>query len=367
MERTEREATAYGGNGQGLVLSHPDLGELLESARNHVRRHGAAHMTARGATYSLNQVLLVWEKPQDSEWRSVESMCAQHVAREYYRLFVAPDDGNRPEGSKTDGEMLFPYTYAARSRFWDGGWGYVVQVLEALAAEGATEGATEGVGTIPLASEQEFARFLERVGERVHVQTLLAVLGWLGGDGAIFGGRLDLAREILRHTRVDQLQRITAEIGADCSSRRAITASFVYPAADYQLQPLMGIPAYQNFQLLPGNSPDEPLCSLHYHRSLDLMDGILLDFYHDLQWMIDAAKTAGRPLGSIAVLSGNLHVYAPRMDGANRQANTDDMLAWLLRVTDGYRAGSGAGAELLATNIYRNNVERLYRRLRGEL
>jgi hypothetical protein len=363
MERTENQFSGHSSAGQGLAIARPDLRELLEAAREIVRSHGGAQMTARGATYSLNGVLLVWEKPEENGWNSVQDLCAQHVAQEYYRLFVAPDDANRPERTGTTGEMLFPYTYAARSRFWDGGWGYVVQVLEALAAEGATE----GVGTIPLASEQEFARFLEGVGERVHVQTLLAVLGWLGSDGAIFGGRLDLAREILRHTRVDQLQRITAEIGADCSSRRAITASFVYPAVDYQLQPLMGIPAYQNFQLLPGHSPDEPLCSLHYHRSLDLMDGILLDFYHDLQWMIDTAQTAGRPLGSIAVLSGNLHVYAPRMDGSNRQANTDDMITWLARVTDGYRAGSGAGAELLATNIYRNNVERLYRRLRGEL
>lgn len=341
-----------------LSLHNTNLQGLIEEASRQVLETGFFQDTARGETYSLNNVLLTWEEPSDSPY----PQCSwSQIETEYYQqLFVDKNPDNAPETSKIRGQVLFPYTYAARSRYWDGGWGYVVQVIGTLEAISANIEAA-------LSQYSLFEEHLAEASEYVHLQTLLAVWDWLGIDQMReFRDNPKFLKNILARTRIDQLERIIDEIDQNCNSRRAITASFIYPSIDFRMNPLMSMPAYQNFQLLPSLSKMEPLHSLHYHRSLDLKDGVLLDFYHDFQWLAFAAEKLSRPIGSITVMAGNLHIYTSKLSNSANNSEKSSILNWLMHVTDGYIAGSGTGQKLLETTPYKNNVHTVFRKLTGQ-
>jgi thymidylate synthase len=159
----------------------------------------------------------------------------------------------------------------------------------------------------------------------------------------------------LARSRVDQLKRIIHEINENPASRRAVTVSFVYPELDQRMNPLLGIPPYQFFQLLPGEA-HEPLHSFHVHRSLDAGQGVLLDFMHDYAWLTEAAAYVKRPIGSITVTAGDFHVYLP----SEKAPAVDRIEQWLMDVTDGYQAGMGTSAKWLQKEKYLQNAKRIY-------
>ena len=329
------------------ILKGNNLKELLARAHEYVVQNGALRESSRGRTYSIGALTLVWQTPSNAE----ENHWSWPVdaARFYQRIFVDGDPRNRPERLAEKSDYLFPYTYAARSRFWDGGWGYV------LAAIRATQQIKADLSKITN-SEADFFKYLEVAGELVHLQVLLEVWDWLGKTRmASFLNDSSWVESFLKRSRIDQLQRIIAEIDRNPGSRRAITASFVYPDLDQRVEPLMGIPPYQFFQLLPGE-PGEPLNSFHVHRSLDAGQGVQLDFLHDYYWLAQAAKETVRPLGTVTITAGDFHVYLP----SEKAPAVDRIENWLMSVTDGYQAGNGTPARLLQTEVYRQNVHRIF-------
>lgn len=262
---------------QGLVFRNTDLSALLSEARECVLRTGSAQTSPRGQTFSVKGVQLVWERPGDTEdtypwW--------DKASDDYYQaIFVEKRAPNAPERLLAAGDIAFPYTYAARSRYWDNGWGYVLAVMTATRTLGVTT-------SMALESFDAFIAYLEAAGELVHLQPLLAVWDWLDERQlAQLLARPEWVQTFVVRSRIDQLERIIQEIEREASSRRAMTASFIYPEIDQRLDQLLSVPPYQSFQILPAMTRSDPLHSLHLHRSLDASEGVQLDFRHDLRWL----------------------------------------------------------------------------------
>lgn len=323
---------------------------LLAEAHDYVVSHGVKRESSRGSTYAVKALTLVWENPSNSDenyWS-----WSRESADFYQQLFVEGRSENRPERLAVKGDFLFPYTYAARSRFWDGGWGYIQAVLRA----------TQKLGIDPSAiirSKDSFNQYLMAAGELVHLQAILAVWDWLGSQQlSAFIDNPFMVDSFLTRSRIDQLKRIINEIKENSASRRAVTVSFVYPELDQRMKPLLGIPPYQFFQLLPGEA-QEPLHSFHVHRSLDAGQGVLLDFMHDYAWLAEAAASTNRPLGTITITAGDFHVYLP----SEAAPAVDRIEKWLMDVTDGYQAGFGVPEKLLQEEKYLQNAQRIYSQL----
>lgn len=329
------------------VFRGATLKGLLAEAHDYVVSHGVRRESSRGSTYSVKALTLVWENPSNSDenywgW-------SRESADFYQQVFVDGKSENRPERLADKGDFLFPYTYAARSRFWDGGWGYIQAVLRATQKLG---GHTAAI----LKSKDAFFDYLLTAGELVHLQVILAVWDWLGSQQMdAFLKNPFMVDSFLTRSRIDQLNRIINEIDENPASRRAVTVSFVYPELDQRMKPLLGIPPYQFFQLLPGEAA-EPLHSFHVHRSLDAGQGVLLDFMHDYYWLAEAAARAKRSLGTVTVTAGDFHVYLP----SEKAPAVDRIEKWLMDVTDGYQAGFGTPDKLLQKDKYLQNAKRIY-------
>lgn len=331
------------------------LATILEEAREYVLKHGQRQDTPRGETYSVKGVKLVWEQPEESSdnfWGWDKIACEQ-----YFSIFVDKKETNRPERLAEPSDLLFPYTYAARSRYWDGGWGYVVAVIEA----------TKKVGidlTEVCESLDTFIFYLKQAGQLVHLQIILAVWDWIGKrQMKQFLSSQNFPMAIMQRSRIDQLEKVLREIEENPNSRRAITTSFVYPDIDQRFNPIMGFPPYQSFQILPAESRVDPLSSLHYHRSLDASDGVQLDFYHDYIWLNQVSQNLQRKMESICIVAGDFHVYIELNANIAGQDDKIKVKDWLLRVTDGYRAGQSSVENLIQNPIYQKNAQHIYTRL----
>jgi hypothetical protein len=335
-----------------LSLAAESLAELLAQARVVLLADGARHETQRGVTRSLNGVALTWANPERDAPAGLE-WTADEIAW-YLRVFVERRPENDPAQLAQDGALVFPYTYAERSRFWDGGWGYLATLLDALRIEGLT---IEGMRV----SQAMFEEALAALGERIHLQTALSLLALYPPTLlAHWQEHPDLLAETLRQWRRDTLADAIGDIVAMPASRRAVVSSLTYPHLEDQLQPRMGMPPYQLFQYLPGEEGG-PLNSIHVHRSLDVDGGAPLDFYHDLAWLREASERTGRAVGQITVVAHNLHVYE-RHESSDGETTKETIEQWLCRVTDGYHAGRGLARDLLAREAYRANVERIWGR-----
>jgi hypothetical protein len=338
-------------------LASSSLAELLSQAREALLATGARHETQRGATRSLNGVALTWTDPEHDTTDGLE-WGVDEIAW-YLRVFVEKRPENDPAWLAKDGALVFPYTYAARSRFWDGGWGYLAALLEAWQVEGLT---LEGLRV----SRELFEEALATAGERLHLQTVLGLLALYPPTLlAHWQERPDLLAGTLKQWRRDLLADAIADISITPTSRRAVVSSLTYPHLEDQLQPRMGMPPYQLFQFLPAEAVGT-LHSTHVHRSLDVDGGAPLDFYHDLAWLREAGERTGRPLGQITVVAHNLHMY-DRPQATDAETPRETIEQWLCRVTDGYHGGRGIPRELLARKDYRANVERVWARWRSDV
>jgi hypothetical protein len=331
----------------GVCLASASLQDLLAQAGTLVRRAGAVHHTQRGTTRALDGVMLTWQDPERD--RSQPGQWRREDVAWYLDVFVAPRPENDPARPAAPGDLVFPYTYAARTRFWDGGWGYL-QALVAAMRE--LDLVVDRAGRSRVALED----LLATLGERLHLQTILSLCAlyppallrrWLRDP--------DLVRALREHWRRDTLAAAIDDIAQTPHSRRAVVAALCYPHLEEQLAPRMGLPPYQLFQFLPGD-PGGPLSSIHVHRSLDVGGGAPLDFYHDLAWLREASARLGRPIGSITVIAHNLHAYESSLEAAG----TEIIQEWLCRVTDGYITGASTARSLLARPDYRANAERVW-------
>jgi hypothetical protein len=334
-----------------VSLAASSLEDLFDQARSAVLRHGVLHDTPRGFTRSLNGVMLTWLAPER------DTTAPPHWSREeidwYLDLFVAKRSENDPSCLASPGALVFPYTYAARTRFWDGGWGYLHALTDVMRRQ-------EYPYARVAQSRAAFEGFVAAAGERLHLQTVLSLCALHGP--ALLRHWLDhphVVADLLQRERRDLVNDAIEDITATPESRRAVVASLCYPQIEDQLQPRMGMPPYQLFQYLPGEA-SSPLTSIHVHRSLDLDGGAPLDFHHDLAWLRAGAAHSDRPVGDITVVAHNLHMYVRdrEPDGAAHESIGE----WLCRVTDGYMTGRDTAGALLARPAYLANVERIWAR-----
>ncbi len=332
-----------------ITLADTTLEGLFDQARAALLRHGELHETPRGPTRSLNGVVLTWVAPerdttQPRYWRREEIDW-------YLATFVAKRHENDPAGLARSGALVFPYTYAARARFWDGGWGYLHALMDFMWNQ---DYPVERIA----ASRAAFDEFLATVGERLHLQIVLSLCALHGPDVLRHWlANLDVVAEMLTRWRRDLLADAIGDIAETPESRRAVVASLSYPQLEDQLRPRMGMPPYQLFQYLPGEE-GSPLSSIHVHRSLDLDGGAPLDFHHDLAWLREASGQTGRPIGDITIVAHNLHSYVWPQEVAGGER--ESIHEWLCRVTDGYATGEGTPRELLAQPAYRANLDRIW-------
>lgn len=326
------------------------LADLLGQAREAL--HDAqTHQTQRGSTLSANLMILTWQAPQiiDQEtliWTAKDTQW-------YLRTFVDRTTETDPLTPPRSGTLLFPYTYAARSRYWDGGWSYLYVLLRAIRAHDfSLERARE--------SKRYFLSMVSMLGDELHLQTVLSLFHlYPYALLTAYLDRLELVSATIDAWRVDTLKTAIQDIAQNPHSRRAVVNSFSYPHLEESLKPQMGKPPYQLFQFLP-NDPDAPLSSAHEHRSLDIVGGAQLDFAHDYAWLESACRQLKRPMGDITVIAHNAHEY---QDHANTlPAYAGDIAAWLRFVTDGYAAWQGEGARLIKEPSYAANAARIYRR-----
>lgn len=340
-----------------IALRSRSLAELLTEARRLIGVRGERHTTQRGITLSLNRVALTWQAPQMVDepglpWHAED-------VRWYLARFVDKTDETDPLAPPSSGRLHFPYTYAARSRFWDAGWSALQVVLEALREQPSALAEAR-------ASLEGFGRLATVLGERLHVQTALALLALY--PPLLLAHYLEhpqIARAQAEHWRRDLLASAIADVAANPHSRRAVVGPLGFPHLEDQLEPQMGKPPYQLFQLLPSDQ-ETPIASIHEHRSLDIVGGAQLDFAHDLAWLMEASAALGRPVGDITVVAHNLHEYDDlgAVDAHGVAPQGSEIERWLCRVTDGYRSGTGAAEQMLTRAPYMANLARIYERWR---
>lgn len=329
--------------GMSFAVASASLADLLTEARMAFVDLASDHQTQRGATQSVNNVALTWLAPQQFDEDRLPWSRAD--IDWYLDHFVAAQPLNDPL-MPSPGGLVFPYTYAGRARYWDGGWGALVVLIETLLDLGVR---------LDRAQREQgyFTNLVALLGERLHVQTVLSLFSLYPPALLMpFMRQPDLVRAIAAGWRRDQLAAAIDGMRTNSHSRRAVVASLTYPQLEEELIPQMGNPPYQLFQMLPDDA-SVPLRSIHEHRSLDLTSAAPLDFAHDLAWLQEASTALGRTVGDITIIAHNLHERASR---------DETIEAWLSRVTDGYRTGQGLAANLVRTEPYAANVARIHAR-----
>jgi hypothetical protein len=335
-----------------FALRSPRLADLLAEAREALAEQAHQHATQRGATRSVNGVALTWQAPhllgEGLPWSA-------HDAAWYLGTFLEPSPHTDPLIERTPGALLFPYTYAARTRFWDAGWAHVAMLATLLRLHDVhIEQACR--------SRPYFLQMVTLLAEHLHLQIVLSLLALFPPvQLARYRDEPELARTLAHAWRRDTLASAIADIAANPHSRRAVVSALSYPHLEEALQPRMALPPYQLFQLLPDDS-EAPISSVHEHRSLDVVGGAQLDFLHDRAWLALAGGELGRPAGDITVIAHNLHEYAEpaASDGDADGSVVPPIERWLCRVTDGYRSERGVPRELIQQGAYAANIERVF-------
>jgi hypothetical protein len=294
--------------------------EVLSKAKELILAKGKRKKSQRGETVSLPCVDLVLKDPEsDAEPYPVWD---QEATDWYLNYFVDKNNRLLPENISEAGQDLTPYTYAHRSRFFDFGLGYTLAFCRAVKAL--------GLDLQRRKHPDEFSQFLLKVGQKLHLQNVLAVMSWWGRKR--LSHWLDTPEDLedfLDRTRQDTLLEVINQVCHSPKTRRAITPSFIYPNIDLAL-PAGGVPPYQNYQLL--NTP-EGLISIHLHRSMDLGGGIQLDFAHDVSWAKIVAENLGVFPKRIIIRVNDLHLYQ-----TGKAAQPGNIKEWLTALTDRYPA-----------------------------
>src|ERR1051326_8944795 len=116
--------------GFAFTCASPSLAELLTQARHLLAEQADDHATQRGATRSVNNVLLTWQAPHILDESRLKWPLEE--AQWYLQSFVEKRAENDPQTPRSPGKLLFAYTYAARSRFWDAGWAHFSVLVSAI-------------------------------------------------------------------------------------------------------------------------------------------------------------------------------------------------------------------------------------------
>ena len=253
-------------------------------------------------------------------------------------------------------EDIYPYKYSWRSRYYDGGTGYVKRVVSTLRGL--------GYDNISFQQKSELEDLLKASFQSCHPETIMAVLAWKRKALLNFYLRnpqiLDLE---LQADRRDTLLSVIEEVKQNPSSRRAITPSFTYESIDHS-GVAGGVPVYQNYQLYvdfdrTGNPTG--LISMHLHRAMDAMGGTQLDINHDKEWGLIASKRLGAPLKTIIIYCNDIYHHVPT-EGANiHLAQKTNIKDWLFSVTDAYDPKTEDIEKRLASKVCQDKISHTLR------
>lgn len=341
----------------GFIFKGTDTQAVLEQVWNTINSDGEEYQSQRGPVKSIKGAELIIKDPLD------ESRNYPYWDKEsdnwYQNNFVRKETTSPPEIIVSE-QDIYAYKYAWRSRYYDGGLGYVKGAIEVLKSL--------SVGKVHFRSPIEIEDLLKRASTTYHPESLLAVLAWKGTK--LMNSYLENSDRLdaeLASQRVDTLSLVINELKQNISSRRAITPSFIYPYID-QSGAAGGVPVYQNYQIEAiFDKAGKPvgLVSYHWHRAMDAMGGTQLDISHDREWGSLASQELGLPLQSMVIYCSDIYYHVPAEGATNHLVEKTDIRNWLFSVTDAYDPKTEDIEKRLASPIYRAKINHTWDKLRN--
>lgn len=339
----------------GFIFEGRTPKDVLSQIWDSIKQNGTEIQTQRGMAKSIRGVTLIINDISDEKknypyWSKTEDDW-------YQDNFVRKETNLPPEQIIKDAD-IFTYKYAWRSRYYDGGFGYVKAFISSL---GKLE-----IKKLNINSISQLRDLITQTYRYIHPESLLAVLSWKGSRLINFylenPAILDL--ELLSQRR-DTLESVIAELKQSPNSRRAIIPSFTYEHIDHS-GAAGGVPVYQNYQLYVNfNRKGEPisLTSLHLHRAIDAFGGAQLDINHDKEWGLLASRKLGLPLQNIVIYIND--VWASFDKNHQNLSRKTDIRSWLFTVTDSYDPKTEDILKRLATPSYKKKIEYTLKRLKA--
>lgn len=324
--------------------------QVLKQVWKAIEASGKSYKSQRGIVKSIKGVTLVIEDPlNDSKnypyWDKKSDYWYQD---NFVRLetnsppeilpIVIPSvvEGSLKKGkgisrhARNDKNIIYPYKYVWRSRFYDLGYGNLMGVINVLKKL--------GIKSLQVKTEDELKTLLTKTYKFYHPETILAVLNWKGLRLInYYLKNPEVLHQELTSNRKDTLLSIIDELKHSPSSRRAIIPSFTYPNID-QSGAAGGVPVYQNYQLymeFDKNGKPLGLVSFHLHRAFDAYGGMQLDINHDKDWGKLASKKLGLPLLKMVIYGNDVWASDEKTSPKTLKEKTD-IRSWLLFVTDAY-------------------------------
>lgn len=332
----------------GFKFSGSTTAQVLQSVWLTIQKKGHKYQSQRGPVKSLKGVLLVINDPLSEKanypyWSKEEDNW-------YQDNFVRKETNSPPE--KILKGDIYTYKYVWRSRFYDGGLGYVqgfINILKKI-----------GIKKINFKNKAELINFLKSTYKLYHPESILAVISWKGIKLLNFylANPQILALELKSH-RTDTLMTIIEDLKQNPSSRRAIIPSFTYTHIDHS-GTAGGVPVYQNYQLYIDFNPKGRaigLSSFHLHRAMDAMGGTQLDITHDREWGQIASRELGLPLNKIFIYCNDIWYQLPEDKTNKNLSQKTNIRDWLFAVTDSYDPQAEDIEKRLSSPNYQKKID----------
>lgn len=339
-------------NGQtGFTFEGDTCKDVIEGIWKAVEENGSAYQSQRGPVKSMKGVTIIINNPNPENKDDNYPYWNEKDDTWYQDNFVRKETTEAPEVI-TPGRDIYPYKYAWRSRYYDGGIGHVKGVVELLQHH-------DHADKVGIKTEQELVEFIKATYKQYHPENILAVLSWQNSE--LLNQYLTnpkLLDQILESNRTDTLMNVITEIQENPASRRAITASFTYEPIDHS-GVAGGVPVYQNYQLytlFDKKGVPVGLESHHLHRAIDAYGGAQLDISHDRDWGNTASSIIGLPLKRMVIYVTDAWAAVNDDSGHKDLVAQTDIRKWLFAVTDGYDPEQEDIEKRLTSPIYQKKI-----------
>ncbi len=305
-----------------FLIKESSVGEIVDRTFNVVHHEGKKLDTYKGKIKAVNSVNIILEDPEEAD--DLYTFWDKASVDWYLDTFVRPNKAPEFENP----EIVFPYTYAWRSRFYDNGWGHA-QLLATLLQR-------LNYGELPFYRVEDVQQLIRETYKHIHPDLVLAVLAWLKRENMmIFMINIELVKELVKAQRIDVLEILLKQVTNQPTTQKAITPSFLYGTIDvYGL--LEHTPAYQDYQIIVNfDKKGNPIGieSFHHHRELNANGSIQLDLLHDLDWGLMLAKKLGVKLQKVTIHANHLFAY---LDTPSQNDTKTTIQQQLLEATNAY-------------------------------
>jgi len=311
----------------GFIIRGETIREVLESARDAVYKNGQRIATDRGEMQVLHGATVILENIDRHTQTIRDEDRYPHWTKAdetwYLRTFVRPEFGP-PEDSRH--EIIFPFTYAWRSRFHDQGWGHVLKLILLLQNLNYSE--------VPFTRKEDIDQLVRETYRQFHPDLVLAVFNWLGKQNLQeFLIEPEQLKRILNTTRRDLIKQIGVQFNP---SQPHAYFSTIYVHLDSE-EILEKTPVYESIHVAPvfdrqQNPVGFDIYHVHHPFYADTVSQ--LEFAHDLEWGREIAEATGLPLRQIAVFTPRLYLYPETKNHIHSPSL--DIQSYLMTNTSGY-------------------------------